>query len=139
MNRNLRNVSLFVAMLVTGCITAVIADGWAQAVPSPLRTATSKEHGTFLVDSKGMTLYLFDKDKEPNKSACYGGCVKAWPLFAPQENDPEPAAPLTIITRDDGTKQYAYKGKPLYYYEKDSKPGDVTGQGRGKVWWVVKP
>ena len=71
-----------------------------------------------LVDSKGMTLYIFDKDKEAGKSTCYGGCAKAWPLFAPEADDPSPMAPLSIITRDEGTKQFAYRGKPLYYYKK---------------------
>lgn len=139
MNRNFRKLSLLAVTLVAGLIMTATADNWAQEVPGPLKTATSKEHGTFLVDAKGMTLYLFDKDKEPDKSSCYGGCAKSWPPFAPGADDPAPKAPLSIITRDDGTRQYAYNGKPLYYYQKDAKAGEVTGQGRGKVWWVVKP
>jgi predicted lipoprotein with Yx(FWY)xxD motif len=117
----------------------VTANNWAEEVPSPLKTAKSEKLGTYLVDSKGMTLYIYDKDKESGKSACYGGCAKAWPPFTPQANDPAPKAPLSVITRDDGTKQYAYNGKPLYYYEKDTKSGETTGQARGKVWWVIKP
>jgi predicted lipoprotein with Yx(FWY)xxD motif len=45
----------------------------------------------------------------------------------------------TIITRDDGSKQWAYKGKPLYLWSKDQKPGDTTGDGVGKVWHTAKP
>lgn len=111
----------------------------AQAVPAPLKTAKSQKLGTYLVDSKGMTLYIFDKDKESGKSTCYRGCARAWPPFAPKAGDPAPEAPLSIIARDDGTKQYAYRSKPLYYYQKDTKAGDATGQGRGNVWWIVKP
>lgn len=117
----------------------VSAMSWAQEVPGPLKTAKSEKLGTYLVDSKGMTVYIFDKDKESGKSTCNGGCAKSWPPFAPKAGDPSAKAPLSIITRDDGTKQYAYKGRPLYYYEKDTKSGDTTGEGRGKVWWVVKP
>jgi predicted lipoprotein with Yx(FWY)xxD motif len=95
--------------------------------------------GNYLVDQKGMTLYIFDKDKEAGKSACNGGCAKLWPPFAPEAGQAKATEPLSIITRDDGTKQYAYKGKPLYYYDKDSKAGDTTGDAVGKVWWVAKP
>ena len=41
--------------------------------------------------------------------------------------------------RDDGAKQLAYKGKPLYYWSKDQKPGDRTGDGVNGVWHVAKP
>ena len=116
------------------------AVSWAQEVPGPLKTAKSQKLGAYLVDSKGMTLYTYDKDKESaKKSACNGACARSWPPFAPKAGDPAAKAPLSIITRDDGTKQYAYNGKPLYHYQKDTKSGDTTGQGRGKVWWVVKP
>lgn len=112
---------------------------FSQTIPAPLKTAANKDLGTFLVDQKGMTLYIFDPDKEAGKSTCYGGCAKVWPPFAPKVDDPAPKAPLSIITRDDGTKQYAYRSMPLYYYEKDTKPGHIKGHGRGKAWWVAKP
>lgn len=136
----IRKVSKFLPLVVVLLVgLGVTANSWAEEVPSPLKTAKSQKLGTYLVDSKGMTLYTFDKDKEPGKSACYGGCAKTWPPFSVKAGDPAAKAPLSVISRDDGTKQYAYKGKPLYHYEKDTKSGDTTGQGRGKVWWVVKP
>ncbi|MFQ5960747.1 MAG: hypothetical protein ACE5MG_05080 [Candidatus Methylomirabilales bacterium] len=110
-----------------------------KAVPAPLKTAKQEQLGTFLVDANGMTLYIFDNDTEPGKSTCAGGCARAWPPYGPKAGDPKAAAPLSTITRDDGSKQYTYKGKPLYYFKKDKKPGDTTGQGAGKRWWVVKP
>ena len=137
MNRTVGRIVLIVVSLLFGF--GLIADIWAQDVPSPLKTAKSEKLGTYLVDSKGMTLYIFDKDKEAGKSTCYSGCAKAWPLFAPEADDPPPMAPLSIITRDDGTKQYSYKSKPLYYYRKDTKADPTKGNGRGKVWWVIKP
>lgn len=115
-----------------------LTDEQSRHIISPLKIVTN-EQGPYLVDAKGMTLYIFDKDKEPGKSACYGGCAKSWPPYAPEAGQPEPASPLTVVTRDDGTKQYAYKSKLLYYYVKDSSPGDVKGEGVGKAWWIVKP
>lgn len=110
----------------------------ARYIIVPIKKVTSNR-SAYLVDAKGMTLYLFDKDKEPGKSACYGGCAISWPPYAPAVGQSETVSPLTVITRDDGTKQYAYKGKPLYYYAKDSSPDDVKGEGVGKAWWIVKP
>ncbi len=137
MIRKIGKIMLIVVVLLFGF--GLIADNWAQDVPSPLKTAKSEKLGTYLIDSKGMTLYIFNKDKEAGKSTCYSGCAKAWPLFAPEVDDPSPMAPLNIITRNDGTKQYSYKGKPLYYYRKDTKDGVIKGDGKGKVWWVAKP
>ena len=128
------------AVLAFGLSLMVTSSALAQQkVPAPLKTATKGQLGTFLVDSNGMTLYTFDNDTEPGKSTCLGGCVRAWPPHAPKTSDPAPAAPLSTITRADGSKQYAYKGKPLYYFRKDKKPGDTTGHGAGDRWWVVKP
>ncbi len=118
----------------------VLSSSFAQqSPPAPLKTATKDKLGTFLVDGSGMTLYIFDNDTEPGKSTCAGGCARAWPPYAPKTGDPTPAAPLSIITRDDGSKQYGYKGKPLYYFRRDKKRGDTEGHGAGDRWWVVKP
>ncbi len=137
MIRTVGRIVLIVVSLLFGF--GLIAEIWALDVPGPLKTAKSEKLGTYLVDSKSMTLYIYSKDKEAGKSTCYGKCAKAWPLFVPAVDDPSPKAPLSIIIRNDGTKQYAYKGKPLYYYRKDTKADPTKGNGRGKVWWVIKP
>ena len=137
MAHKIGKVLSLVVVLVAGL--GVSAISLAEEVPSPLKTATSQKLGTYLVDSRGMTLYIYDKDKDAGKSTCNEACAKAWPPFAPKAGDPAAKAPLSVMTRDDGTKQYAYKGKPLYYYGKDGKSGEATGEGRGKVWWVIKP
>ena len=139
MIRYLRCFSSAAVVLAVGFIVTVAAGIWAQGVPSPLKTAMSGERGTYLVDAKGMTLYIFDRDKEPGKSMCNGSCAKSWPPYAPEADQPEPVSPLAVITRDNGTKQYAYKGKPLYFYTKDGRPNDVKGDGVGKVWWIARP
>ena len=90
-----------------------------------------------LVTSTGMTLYTFDKDAD-GKSACNGPCAANWPpLMADASAKAEGS--WTIVTRDDGSKQWAYKGKPLYTFLKDEKAGDRVGDGFKNVWHVAKP
>jgi len=89
-----------------------------------------------MTDNAGKTLYTFDKDAG-GKSACNGPCAGNWPpLMA--GSDAKASGDWSIITRDDGSKQWAYKGKPLYLWSKDQKPGDMTGDGFNGVWHVVK-
>jgi predicted lipoprotein with Yx(FWY)xxD motif len=94
--------------------------------------------GKILTDHKGMALYTFDKDSQ-GKSACNGKCAENWPPLAATSSDTAAGA-WTVVTRDDGGKQWAYKGKPLYAFVKDAKPGDVVGDGfMNGVWHVAKP
>jgi predicted lipoprotein with Yx(FWY)xxD motif len=92
-----------------------------------------------LVGATGMTLYTFEKDTAGNgKSVCNGGCATNWPPFMAADSD-KPSGDFTIVTRDDGKKQWAAKGWPLYYWVKDTKPGDKTGDGVGGNWKTAKP
>ena len=92
--------------------------------------------GPVLADARGMTLYIYDADR-PGVSKCYGLCAIAWPpAEAPAEA--RTSAPFTIISRTDGTKQWAYKGAPLYGYFRDSKPGDTNGDGDEGVWHAAE-
>jgi predicted lipoprotein with Yx(FWY)xxD motif len=94
-----------------------------------------KKSGGMLVDSKGMTVYTYAKDSA-GKSACAGKCAENWPPVV--ATDAKAAgADYSTITRDDGTKQLAYKGKPLYTFIKDKKPGDKTGDKVMDAWHVV--
>ena len=97
---------------------------------------TSKDMA--FVDSKGMTLYTFDKDTA-GKSACNGPCATNWPPL--KAADGEKAGPdMTVVTRDDGSKMWAYKGKPLYTFAKDTKAGDTNGDGfLNGAWHIAKP
>ncbi|ALK95631.1 lipoprotein [Massilia sp. WF1] len=95
-----------------------------------------KKMNGMLVDSKGMTVYTFDKDTaNSGKSACTGGCAENWP--AVHADSGEMSAPYSTITRDDGSKQLAYNGKPLYTFAKDKKPGDKHGDKVKDMWHVV--
>ena len=121
---------------LTLCITAVTLALTACASTPP---APAKVEGGALVGLTGMTLYTFDKDAAGSgKSVCNGPCATNWPPFK-AEAGAAPAGDYSIVTRDDGSAQWAYKGKPLYFWIKDQKPGDKTGDGFNKVWQVAKP
>ncbi len=109
----------------------------ALAQTAPATTADTSK-GKALVDGKGMTLYTFDKDTTAGKSACNGQCATIGRRCAAAA-DAKPSGDWTIVTRDDGAKQWAYKGKPLYAFHKDTKPGDVTGDGVNNVWHIAAP
>jgi predicted lipoprotein with Yx(FWY)xxD motif len=106
----------------------------ASMAPAPATT-----QGDVLVDKAGMTLYTFDKDATgTGKSVCNGPCAKNWPPLMAMAADAS-SGDWAVVTRDDGAKQWAYKGKPLYLWVKDQKPGDKTGDGVLKVWHVARP
>lgn len=95
--------------------------------------------GPVLVDGKGMTLYTFDRDTMPGKSSCNGPCAQNWPPLMAAA-DAKASGDWSVITRDDGRMQWAYKGRPLYGWVKDEKPGDTTGDGfLNGAWHVAKP
>jgi predicted lipoprotein with Yx(FWY)xxD motif len=99
--------------------------------------------GTLLTDAQGKTLYMFTNDK-PGVSNCAGECATFWPpLIVDSSTLPSGpdaiAAGLGTTSRDDGTQQVTYNGVPLYYWIKDTKPGDTLGQGVNGVWFVVAP
>ncbi len=98
--------------------------------------APARMEGGALVGATGMTLYTFDNDKTPGKSVCNGPCAVNWPPLMASDSA-SPYGDYSIITRDDGKKQWALKGKPLYYWVKDQKPGDKTGDNFNKVWHVA--
>ena len=101
--------------------------------------APLKKSDGVLVDAKGMTVYTFDKDAaNSGKSACSGKCAEYWP--AVPAGAAQPPAPYSTVTRDDGSKQLAYKGKPLYTFMKDKKPGDKSGDKlMNNNWHAVTP
>ena len=90
-----------------------------------------------------MTLYFLATDLAgEGVSNCYGNCSKVWPTFS--VNNTIVSSPLNVsdfssINRTDGTKQTTYKGRPLYYFANDAKPGDMKGENVLKIWFVAKP
>jgi predicted lipoprotein with Yx(FWY)xxD motif len=101
-----------------------------------LAQAPGKLAGSVMADSAGMTLYAFDKDAG-GKSTCNGPCAAIWPPLL-VTGDGKASGDWTIVARDDGSKQWAFKGKPVYKFSKDTKPGEMTGDGFNGVWHAVK-
>jgi predicted lipoprotein with Yx(FWY)xxD motif len=107
--------------------------GGAAPMPAGVHAMKAANGAMVLADGTMMTLYTFSKDT-PGVSNCNDNCAKNWPplVAAP---DAKPMGDWTIITRADGSKQWAYKGMPLYKWSKDAKPGDATGDGMGQGAW----
>ncbi|RSS35975.1 hypothetical protein EF912_35815 [Streptomyces sp. WAC07061] len=108
-----------------------------------LAIAATDQLGSVLTDSAGFTLYRFDKDTaKPPASNCDGDCAKAWPVVAAGEvtaaagMDP---ALLGEVVRKDGGKQLTVAGWPVYRFAKDTKAGDLNGQGVGGTWFAFAP
>ena len=110
-------------LLMTGCASTGVA---------PVKTSTDK-----LTNSAGMTLYVFDKDSA-GKSACNGDCAVKWPPLIAAVNE-RASGDYSIISRDDGARQWAFKGKPLYLWFNDQMPGDTSGDGVNNVWHTARP
>lgn len=132
LNRDVIRVGLvqLVLLAASGCVS----------VSDVARDAPVRIEGGLLANSEGMTLYVFDRDRAagPGKSVCVKQCAANWLPLAAAE-DARPSGDYAIITREDGGRQWTYKGRPLYVWINDRKPGDVTGDGLNKVWHVVKP
>ncbi len=98
----------------------------------------ARVEGGILVGAGGMTLYTFDKDAAGGgKSACNGPCAGNWPPLSASETD-RASGEWSIVTRDDGKRQWAFRGKPLYFWSKDQKAGDKTGDGFNNAWHVAR-
>jgi predicted lipoprotein with Yx(FWY)xxD motif len=117
-------------------LSIAVSAALLAALPTVASAQASTKDGK-LVATNGMTLYVFDKDSD-GKSACTGQCATNWPPFTADASSGA-KGDWTVITRDDGKKQWAYKGKPLYFFVKDQKPGDANGDGVNKVWHAAKP
>ena len=124
--------NLVLALIVSATLAACSGHGTRAASPAMVS-------GDVLAGSNGMTLYVFDKDAAGSgKSMCNGPCAANWPPLFAMDGDAA-SGDYSIVMRDDGKKQWAFKGKPLYYWAKDQKPGDKTGDGFNNVWHVARP
>jgi predicted lipoprotein with Yx(FWY)xxD motif len=117
-----------------------IQGNWSVAKPDyTVMYAHRPAYGTFLTDASGRTLYFFAREN-PGEVACTGTCLANWPAFSPgQLVAPSllKAADFSVTTRPDGTRQSLYKGRLLYYFVKDTKPGDTNGEGVLNAWHVA--
>ena len=141
-----------VALVAAGCgsgggstVTANTASGSSGGGSSATVSVANTGLGNILVDSKGRTLYLFQKDTGMT-STCSGACATAWPPLRasgkPTAGSGAKASLLGTTPRSDGKPQVTYAGHPLYGYQGDSKAGDTNGQGIngfGAPWYVLSP
>ena len=125
-------ISLFIATLaVSAASMAISASAVAADVPAKITAGA-------MVAANGMTLYTFDADKAGSgKSVCNGSCAGLWPPLMASTAD-QPAGDYSVVTRDDGARQVAYKGKLVYFYKADQKAGDRTGDNFKDVWHIIK-
>lgn len=125
----------FLSVAAAAVLLAACASGPATSAGG---TPPLAMKGGMLVDAKGMTVYTFDRDAMGSgKSACNGDCAVKWPPVMARGDD-KPSGDYTVVTRDDGRKQWAYKGKPLYTWPEDQEPGDKYGDNYNKVWHIVR-
>jgi predicted lipoprotein with Yx(FWY)xxD motif len=131
------------AAAVALCL-AVVSVGHAAAGTAVVKTRHGKL-GTFLVDGKGRTLYLFQKDKTA-KSRCADDCAVSWPPLLttgkPTASGSAKKALLGTTKRADGTTQVTYNHHPVYLFADDKKAGDTKGQAVrafGAKWYVMAP
>jgi predicted lipoprotein with Yx(FWY)xxD motif len=134
-----------------GAVASPLPSAAVSPVPSvpaaaaTIKVVTDSSLGKILVDEKGMTVYLFVADTG-TASTCYTSCATIWPPVltagAPKAGAGAQGSLLGTTSRTDGTVEVTYAGHPLYYFIKDKKPGDTTGQGVngfGALWWVLAP
>jgi predicted lipoprotein with Yx(FWY)xxD motif/uncharacterized cupredoxin-like copper-binding protein len=143
--------ALLVPALMLSWSAIAFAQGYDDPSPSPSPSEGNQPSvfvrqdpalGSILADPKGMTLYMWANDTTKGESTCYDKCAQNWPPFTASEPLSLPftvKGELTTIKRKDGTSQIAFNGIPLYYFVKDTEPGQTNGEGVGDVWFVVHP
>jgi predicted lipoprotein with Yx(FWY)xxD motif len=143
MKHTIKLVTAFAVAAVMASIAAAFAVAGAPQTGGTSVAVARTRLGQILVDSKGITLYDFVKDKG-TASACYGACAALWPPLTtkgkPIAGHGVRASLLGTTKRKDGKLEVTYNGHPLYYFVTDRKPGQTTGQGVnqfGAPWWVL--
>ena len=140
-------IKLLAAVVVSTAFAAIVAGfALANGTTGGTTVAVAKSRlGSILVDSRGITLYDFVKDKR-GTSSCYGACAALWPPLItkgkPHAGHGVRASLLGTTRRKDGKLEVTYNHHPLYYYVSDRKPGQTTGQRLnqfGGLWWVLSP
>lgn len=113
-------------------LALALSTGAAWADGMPHRNADG-----LLVSPAGLTLYTWDNDITPGRSLCTKACAAMWPpLIA--DAGAQPSAEFDLVLRNDGRKQWAYKGKPLYLWYYDAAPGDMKGEKVNAVWHLAR-
>ena len=142
----MKNTLLLFVLVAAGSVVGVAsAANQANAAPQSTLTTRSSAYGTILFDGRGRALYAFTRDPR-GRSVCSGACAAAWPPYIvksrPAAGRGVRASLLGTTRRSDGKLQVTYAGRPLYYYVRDIRAGQVTCQnvfGFGGLWLVMRP
>ena len=139
--RRLTFIASAAAVLLASLAFAGCGSGGSSTAQAAPKTASGQSAtvgvantglGNVLVNSAGMTLYMFAKDTG-TQSTCTGACAQNWPPLLdngkPTAGSGATASMLGTTTRSDGGKQVTYNGHPLYLFAGDNAPGDTNGQG----------
>ncbi|MEJ6404507.1 COG4315 family predicted lipoprotein [Yoonia sp. 2307UL14-13] len=124
--------ALATAGLIAGCENAD-AQTYDYSYGSDDTPVAAKAGDTPLTNANGMTLYTFDKDTN-GTSTCYDDCAVNWPPYIATAETADMGDGFAMVTRDDGTQQWAKDGAPLYLWIGDTAPGETNGDGVGGVW-----
>ena len=141
-----RKASLPILLTVLALSACTLADEYSGDEPEGKQAnyveSQSGSHmrstaaGDVLTTPDGMTVYIYDKEAKGSAS-CYGACAEDWPpVLAPVEA--KPFGDFTLVKRIDGTRQWAYRGKPLHLYHEDQAPGDAKGDNYDGFWHAVR-
>ena len=141
-----RTAALPIVLLLLVLSACTLADEYSGDEPegAPVSYVASQSSsytrstpaGDVLTTPDGMTVYIYDKEAEGSAS-CYGACAEDWPpVLAPA--DAKPFGAFSLVKRIDGTRQWAYRGKPLHLYREDKTPGDAKGDNYDGLWHAVK-
>ena len=117
------------------CLLLVGAMVLAPAMAAEAPPSANAQHE--LVSARGLSLYTFDTDGDTGHSQCSGPCATVWPPYAAVAGS-HAGTGLSVITRPDHTLQWAFKGRPLYRYAGDTKPGDHRGDGINGTWHIAR-
>jgi predicted lipoprotein with Yx(FWY)xxD motif len=139
-----------VTAVAVGSIGSTGSKAAAQraAARATVQTKKVKKYGVVLVNSKGLTLYMFVRDHQKKVTCTSKACVALWPPLKIKKGQKPTAggaarkALLGVDKSPDGYRVVTYKGWPLYTYVTDTKPGQTTGQGlnsAGGKWYVLSP
>jgi predicted lipoprotein with Yx(FWY)xxD motif len=144
MHRKLSIVGFTLALIAAAALLAGGAGAAGRTSRATIKVRTVSL-GKILVDSRGRTLYLFEKDKH-GRSACYGQCAKFWPpVLTSGKASAGTGAKASLVgttKRKNGAEQVTYAGHPLYRFLEDKRPGQTKGEGTkffGGGWYVLAP
>ena len=123
-----------IGLFIRAVVAMVIAGSFVVA------TATPRVENGQLVTSEGLTLYTFDNDVVGSgKSVCNGACAGVFPPYVADARDAA-EQPMSLVLRDDGSKQWAHRGRPLYRFYADEKAGEAGGDGLNRnLWHIARP